>query len=109
MNNVMTPIDTNHHRDAPDDDTDDVHSSISSKQQQLRQHPMTNHRLCTSYRLHIADMKNPVDMCTLDDDQRLAIADYDNGLLIVGRRNGDTLRHLIQSIVLMMQALKRGR
>jgi len=49
-------------------------------------------RLCTSYRLKIAQLKNPVDMCVLPNAQ-LVVADYDNGIFVLAK-GGDVVRHL---------------
>lgn len=48
-------------------------------------------RFATSYRLDAAPLKSPVDVCLLPNDC-LAVADYDNGFLLLSPA-GDVLRH----------------
>lgn len=49
-------------------------------------------KICTSFRLKLTGLKNPVDACLLPDGF-VAIADYDNGFVLVNQL-GETVEHL---------------
>uniref|UniRef100_A0A915KNA5 Uncharacterized protein n=1 Tax=Romanomermis culicivorax TaxID=13658 RepID=A0A915KNA5_ROMCU len=87
---VATVNDKNDDDDGDDDDfremseTHPMTSSIDEdEEEEDEESSLSENKLCTSFRIKIPYVRNPVDMCVLPDDY-FAIADYSNGLVIIG-------------------------
>lgn len=64
---------------------------VTTSSPSLEKFHRLKNRYCTSFRIHIPTLKNPVDLCMLPDEQ-IAVADYDNGCVIVNTV-GDVIEH----------------